>query len=33
METAEVRELIRQELPKLIEHDPELQELVVRLAR
>ena len=33
METAEVRELIRQELPKLIEHDAELQEWVLRLAR
>ena len=33
MNTAELRELIKQELPQLVHTDPEIQELILRLSR
>ena len=33
MNTAELRELIKQELPQLVQTDPEIQELILRLSR
>jgi len=33
MNAAELRELIKQELPRLVREDPEIQDLILRLSR
>ena len=33
MNTTELRELIKQELPQLVHDDPEIQDLILRLSR